>query len=437
MLENDYSDLFRNAVELLYSSGYKKNEIAEALDIKKNNDVIDHAAFTKLCSGKLQSYKKRSIQSIYSELISLKQFKDFFNNNPFNIVSFDIVYIFYYWSYQNIIKTAIIGINMKRASSGRLIYLAKSASGNFTEKFSHPVISQEFINSETLDIRFNSKNKRSGATFLSVHLGSKSPEKINLTYTSFAGAMSNDQNQYCGIGVIQQIRKSDLTDFLKLLCQNGVPPSITNLLYKKRFDMTWPKHDMYENVEELWGTQREPLKLLKGYWVGYYLRNLIDGPKKDGGIVKIILNIQESGESFIYFNDSEEFEDSSLVTYNGFLKFPGENNYQITVGEFQNIQNVNRLILYLKPQSKKMSGMFSGWRSIDLGYFSSPIYFERIPKNKIDLEKSNEQQLSTLIEEYKPARYHRSHKNDFEQIIEELREIQNGIFETVEKCLEA
>jgi hypothetical protein len=435
MLEISYNDLFKNAVELLYSSEFKKNEIAESLNIKKNSSLVDHSAFAKLCTGVLQSYKKRTIESLYNELINHPKYKSYFNKNPFNIISFDIIYIFYYWSYQNKTKAAIIGLNLKRATAGRLIYLEKTSASSFKEKYNHPVISQEFKNSETLDIRFNTKNKRSGCTFLSIHLGNKLPQNINLTYASFAGAMSNDQNQYCGIGVIQQIQKSDLKDFLNNLYTNYIPPSIINILYKKRFDVTWSKHDMFENIEELWGTQREPLRLLNGFWVGYYLRRLIDGPTLDGGLVKVIFHIQETGESTILFNDSDEIEDSNLVIYNGFLKFPGENNYQITVGEFQTTQNVNRLMLYLKPQSKTMSGMFCGWRSIDIGYFATPIYFEKIPKNKIDLKKTDDENIAILINEFKPGQYHRTKTNEFEDQIKKLREIQENVFETVEGCI--
>jgi hypothetical protein len=278
--------------------------------------------------------------------------------------------------------------------------------------------------------------KQTGATFISAHLGNKEINEIEVSFCSYCGAMGANQKPYAGIGLLEKIEKNDFDRYLEEISLNGIPQQITNALYRRRFDLSEKEAEVYDSIETVNMTQKEPLKLVHGQWLGYYLRSHIEGPDTNGGIVKVLMDVEESGVANIYFRESDNPKIKDVIIYKGFFRFPIENTGTITIGEFQNINNVNRLVMHLKPDAQKLKGVFTGYRTIDFGYFTSPIFFEKLYLIR-DEGQTKKDFIENLINEHKPARYHMSKFNDDnEEIKNQLKRIQEKTFEIVENCFQ-
>lgn len=437
---------FAKSVDLLKSHKISKAIIAEKLGIiSTRTQKPDHTILTKLVAGLVKTHNKRSVVELHQELITHEDFKKYFSNDLINITTYDHIFLFYYFSFHGIVKFAIIGISEKNSSLSRLIYLDKTEDGAYKESVTHHILTQTYKQSETLDLTCNNPRKKSGSTFLSIHLGDKSLAEIKVSFASYCGAMATDQNQYGGIGVIERITHEIFKDKMTILAKEGSPASVVNMLYRKRYDISrFPiSPEMYDDIDALFGTQKEPLKLIQGYWRGYYLRRVLNGDSdKSGGIVKVLLEIQPSGLAAIRFIDAVVEDMSTIdmllknkkvVEYKGVFKFPIPDSCSITAGEFEynKQQSISRLQLRLKYKSNKLVGMLSGWRTIDLGFYSTPIYFEQMNSDEIGTLSNNE-----ILIKHHMTQYFRSTYQSFKKQITELQRLQKDIFEGVEECFD-
>jgi hypothetical protein len=425
---------FSKLIKELADQNIPKYEIAEKLGILKPNSTLgDNSVMTKLCNGTLKSFKGTTVEGFTSKLLTHKDFAPILTSRKIDASKFDLLFFFYYWSAYDELKLGLLGIVAGKLSECKFYYLQKDPNNIYVEKYTLEVKSITYENSETLDIIVSKKH--TGATYISAHLGNKEIDEIEVSFCSYCGAMGALQKPYAGIGLLEKVKKNDFARQMDEINSNGIPHQIINALYKRRFDLSNREVEIYDSIESINITQKEPLKLVSGQWLGYYLERQIEGPEESGGIVKVLMDVEESGITNIYFKDSDDPNIKEFTVYKGFFKFPFHDSGAIIIGEFESQTNINRLILHLKPDAQKLKGVFTGYRSIDLGYFTSPIYFEKLYVSKPASQTKNDF-ISSLADEHKPARYHRSQKNSYSQdIIDQLQRIQDKTFDTVHSCL--
>lgn len=431
------ADEFKILIDVLVKSGFQRKQIAEELGIKEKGKKNDGnlSVLSRLCNGSLQSYKGISISDYVEKIQKSKLLSSKLTSTNIDATKFDFIFFFYYWSEKGMAKVAVIGINKKSPRNSVFTYLTKQESGNYITGEVHDIKLFEHENSPTIDIVTRKRNKR-GSTFISAHIGSKRLDEVKLTFCSYCGAMRSIQVNYAGIGILEQIAPEDFVNYMNELNSAGIHPSIVNVLYRRRLNLHHSENDVYDSYEALNSSQREPLNHIKGYWVGYYLRRMIEGPEKSGGLVKVIMIVEESGLATINFI-SGEYRDSAFnerTIYSGVFQFSIENSISIIVGKFQPVYKSNRLRMLLKYDDRKLTGFFCGWRIINSGYFTTPIYFEKIDISSNN--KSKEETLKALFKEYKPARYHRTKLKDkeFEYVLQTLSTIEDTVFDTVQRC---
>lgn len=426
--KNTKPNRFSVIVKQLNDSGFSMKEIASELG-------MDNSVLTKLCNGTLKSSKGEKLSDLITKLTNDARFGAIIKGKKIDVSKFDMLFSFYYWSAENQLRPALLGIVNDRISECRFYYLQKDLTNFYAEKDALEVKSLVYENSETMDIVLS--KKKTGATFISAHLGNKEINEIEASFCSYCGAMGSTQKPYAGIGLLEKVEKENFSTWLEEISLKGIPPQITNALYKRRFDLSAIESKVYDSIEAINITQKEPLKLVNGQWLGYYLRSHIEGPNRSGGIVKVLMDVEESGVANIYFRQSDNPNIKDVTIYSGFFKFPNDNSAAITIGEFQSEKNVNRLVMYLKPDAQKLKGVFTGYRTIDLGCFTSAIFFEKLYLIR-DENQTKREFIENLINEHRPARYHKSKFiDDPNDIRNQLKSIQEKTFETVENCFNA
>ena len=185
----------------------------------------------------------------------------------------NLIFFFYYWSGDNEIRFAVLGIDLKKAKTGKLIYLQRTKNDEFEITHESNIESIAYEDSDTFDVILRSKRSL-GATFLSVHLGSIEITDIKIAFCSYCGAKGAHETQFAGVGILHGIPKQEFETKLNDIKNKGINPNIVNVLYRKRFDLSLSEADLFEKEKNIDSYLPEPLKLVQDLWIGYYLRRM-------------------------------------------------------------------------------------------------------------------------------------------------------------------
>jgi hypothetical protein len=424
-----YKD-FALIIEILKRNKVKLSEIAEYLKLYgKDNKTINLSVLTKLTTGVIKTNKGRG----YEEYISLleKKYHHILSDRSISTVEIDFSYLLFFWDKAGTINFSLVLLSTSSDTKGRVIYFKKNEDGKYVELESLEIKSFFYKDSETLDIIFKD-TKRSGFTFVSIHKGNKRLDEINLSFCSYSGSMESTQTPFAGIGIVKQINIGDIEKEIDFICHNGIDSQVTNVLYERRMDVKDHEVKVIANYDELIDKNRDPQKIVAGVWVGYFLRNEIDMFVEGGGIVTVVMRIKESGEATIVHFLSKETKSPEKIIYRGIIRFPIDNQTTIMLGNFEKKNDTHRLSLYLRTDSQKLKGMFTGWRVTDTTFFATPIYFTRITN---DIQ--NESQFEQLLQDIKPTRSHFNEfiKKEVPDVINQLGKIQENSFATIESAL--
>jgi hypothetical protein len=425
---------FNQCVEKIAAAGILKKEIAADLGmVNKKTGEGNISALDKLCNGTANSNNDRSVEALTSLLLSIEKYRRIIGGMFIDTVAFEFIFFFYYWSNHDEIRCGILGINLSE-KKGRLIYFTTISEKEFRITHESDLKKIAYQNSDTVDLMFKSKENL-GATFLSVHKGSIEIPDMEISFCSYCGAMGSQETQFAGIGILQRINKIEFEDRFKVILSDGIAPNIANVLYKRRFNLHPSESESYKTPEKINLPQIEPLKLVKGVWQGFYVRRILKNTNGEGLLCKVLMVVKENGIARIHFKESDDEKIEPPNPYHGFFKFPILNKATVVVGEFENEHNTNRLTLYLKPDGQFLEGIFTGWRTKDLGVFATPVYFERIPQKDSEKYENLEDYIKKLLEVFKPARYDFKNVINFRKEIERLKIVQKNFMEIVSVCL--
>jgi hypothetical protein len=397
-------------VEVLHHSGVQKKEIASQIKIPK----LDLSDLAKLCSGTSKTCNGLAASDYISVDI------DTINN--------DRIFFLYYWSIHHQLKFSIIAVN-DVSKSGEFVYVKKGTNSMFEIERKSKVDSFNHNNLPTIEFILK-KEDVDVSTFITAHKGSKKLNDIRLTYCAYCGATGSNYLSYSGIGILEQIPKMDLLKHLVYLAIEGVPPSISNALYRRRFDLETSESEVYDSYEQIKEKQINAIKNLVGYWVGYYPRKNIEVGKVRGGIAKVVMSVKADGKVHVYYQAKSHPDYSP--DYEGILRFPHSKKKSIIVGELEHYKKTHRVRFLLNAHSNQISGNFSGWRDEDSFHFSRAIFFEKV--ENIDLS-DHKNDIPLLLSLYKPRGYHRGELEGMSKIIEKLIKIEADTIHTMKSCV--
>jgi len=414
-----WAEIFRQIDRIVDSSSISPNSIfikakKYFADLsKKLSDKTLHAKYLDFREG--QDLKEGPISDVNALEMGeflLKNYPRFFTSKfDFNLYTHH--YIYYYQSGLDSVKPAIICFNIENHdwSEGILYYLrfendSYNYSSNFKLEKILPYIGSE-INPEFIYFKATSSDFPNQVNMFTFNIAKRQLERRYLFFITSLAITNSTSKLFpsANFGIVVKINKKDILNEIN----NPIDPWISNSLMNKRITFGLRESHVYSSYDKFLqdkfsdddstnNKQYTSSNIIKGYYIGYYLRNEIlnEDSIDSGGLASVILNIKSDGYSSMHFYRSFN---SEAVKYKGYLRFPLD-NYNTVEGFFEakQQQNIFRINLFLNAinDHTKYGGIIAGFKTNSLIPFSSPIVFYKI--NDLTLD------LNSLMLKYKPSR---------------------------------
>lgn len=422
---NKDSEVLNYLVEILYSHGIQKKNIAFNIGIPKS----DTSDLSKLCDGTLKSCNRKSVKDYINSIYEFREFEKILTKNAINFSLYSRIFIFYYWSSNKHIGIAFIGINEEELEKSDFYYLTKTENGKYIVGRRSRVFSFEHKGKPTLEIIL--KKNKDVSTFITAHIGSVDLDDVKLTYCSFCGGMGSNPICYSGIGILEQVNSSDYLHLISTIEHYGIPYSITNALYSRRIDLSNSEREVFSSYKEIQINQIKNIQGIAGYWLGYYARkDITDGDIK-GGIAKVLMYIDRDGTVKVYYQYNSGMT-SYTPDYYGIVQFPHSKTKSIIVFELESYKRTHRIRFLLALNGGKLKGNFSGWTDKGILHFTRAMYLEKID---ISYDENSEKTLDILMKKHQPNGISRKNITSDENYISELIRVETDTIHSINFCV--
>jgi len=266
---------------------------------------------------------------------------------------------------------------------GELIYYKKDNYGIEEIKFDLNESQTQLFSSNT-----NPKTKFFSAVypvngqvnFFTININGKPLKKRKILFLTYS-VVEEDLSLSCGYGMlIKENTKENAVEKITNILNNTevVEDWIICALQKKKMNFSEFETMVYNDQNDFLKRHHQytAIKDISGLYLGYFLK--IKESAKN--VVKIILEIKNSGESNIYFTLNDQTKNKYSPRYKGNVSFPGTTASEVkgTYSYFE-FQDKNKYYLFLDIDGNELSGVFSRWTKDGVhGIFSSPIFFGKI-----------------------------------------------------------
>ncbi len=419
-----------NRLVALITDVYTKTRIAQELNIiNEAKHEADLATFNKIENGTLSSHDGIYIQEFNDKLKAVKDFKDILTPTAGSVTDFTSLFLLYYWSSDNTLSLAAIGVNSEDENKNSFIYFSKNNSGAYEIHKTRKVTSFHYIPHKVIEIVVQKKSS-GPKIFITVDLCGNEIEDVTFAYCSYCGSMGSSNGAFGGIGIIEKIGISDFSKRIDKIAKE-FPYSIVNAIYNRRHNVNDSEIKVYEDVNKIRNKQTKTMKKIFGFWVGYYPRKHIEKEGIIGGIAKALMFIDKSGEVKFYFR-SDHTDGNIIPDYEGIIRFPYSAETKIIVGEFEQYKGVPRMRLLLDLAHNNLTGSMSGWRHKDNIHFTRAIFFENVLNTEVDNYTAT---LQSLIGKHQPGPYTINDYLLIKDKIKTLRQIQDKVIHTIDNCI--
>lgn len=374
-------------VEVLKKNNISMIEIAKKLKFfKSDKKTVNQSILTKLCTGALHTYKKKTV----TDYLELLQKDSFYSSIIYRIIPEadpdDLSFIFYFFD-ESIIQLAVLYLYQDKDSKGNMFFLDERESGSFIEYKRLYIDSIYTKNPDTIDIYCKEK-KASHINYFNCYKGAKKMEDIDYCYSTYYS--TNSIPKFI-VGVLQQIKSGQVNDYLKQIKDTNIPLEIIKLLYKKKFEIHSTNLSLSYNTIQKDLTASSYIAPLSGSWIGHFIEKNTHSIELTYGPIPFILFIQESGETHFYCKEVSSDQSVTFQHFRGFIELPLKNQINLVSIGLENDAQDSKMSFLLKFNSNALNGVLTSWKKVDSSFNTSPTVIKKFDSSNAPLNPSNVQ----------------------------------------------